>query len=72
MVATKANKSDGITVTIDGVTVSQTLKIFILLMKTGSKRGNTISIGVKRLLEEHGIVYKRMRSLYAKQYGHKT
>lgn len=60
LVAAKANKADGITVTIDGVTVSQTSKKYLvgtihLIDENGEL--NTVSIGVKRLLEKNTGLY---------------
>lgn len=56
LVAAKANKAEGISVTIDGVTVSQTSKKYLVgtihfVDEDGEQ--NTVSIGVKRLLEKN-------------------
>lgn len=67
LVAAKANNADGIAVTIDGVTVSQTSKKYLvgtIHFFDGEGVLNSVSIGVKRLEEKNTGLYFKECVLY--------
>lgn len=67
LVASKANNADGIAVTIDGVTVSQTYKKYLvgtIHFFDGDGVLNPVSIGVKRLMEKNTGLYIKECVLY--------